>query len=167
MFNSTKAQIEKKNDLIKRAESIVNLAETEKRELTPDEAQELAEIRDDVKKIKEFLEITDEIDEARACGDVAPEKKPEREAEGETRELMETRAFEAPYCGKLQLDRLVEGLIAIDYKGVFTFESDGFLNKFNCNGKLKTLPLELRKSALKLLFEIGKFALESCNIFEN
>ena len=95
MFNSTKAQIEKKNDLIKRAESIVNLAETEKRELTPDEAQELAEIRDDVKRIKELLEITDELDEARACGDVAPEKKPEREAEGETRELMETRAFEA------------------------------------------------------------------------
>ena len=30
-FNSMKAQIEKKNDLIKRAESIVNLAETEKR----------------------------------------------------------------------------------------------------------------------------------------
>ena len=72
-----------------------------------------------------------------------------------------------PYCGKLQLDRFIEGLIAIDYKGVFTFESDGFLNKFNCNGKLKNLPLEVRKSALKLLFEIGKFALESYNIFEN
>ncbi|MBE6364103.1 MAG: sugar phosphate isomerase/epimerase [Lentisphaerae bacterium] len=72
-----------------------------------------------------------------------------------------------PYCGKLQLDRFIEGLIAIDYKGVFTFESDGFLNNFNCNGKLKTLPLEVRRSALKLLFEIGRFALESYDIFEN
>lgn len=72
-----------------------------------------------------------------------------------------------PYCGKLQLDRFIEGLIAIDYKGVFTFESDGFLNNFNCNGKLKTLPLEVRRSALKLLFEIGRFALESYGIFEN
>ena len=67
-FNSMKAQIEKKNDLIKRAESIVNLAETEKRELTPDEAQELAEIRDDVRKVKEMLEAMAELDDARACG---------------------------------------------------------------------------------------------------
>ena len=33
-FNSMKAQIEKKNDLIKKAESIINLAQTENRELT-------------------------------------------------------------------------------------------------------------------------------------
>lgn len=96
-FTSMKAQIEKKNDLIKKAESIVNLAETEKRELTPDEAQELAEIRDDVKKIKEYLEITGEIDEARACGSKL-EKKEEAPAEEETkesRELIERRSFEA------------------------------------------------------------------------
>ena len=72
-----------------------------------------------------------------------------------------------PYCGKLQLDRFIEGLIAINYQGAFTFESDGFLNNFNGDGKLKTLPLEVRKSALKLLFEIGRFALESYGIFEN
>ena len=72
-----------------------------------------------------------------------------------------------PYCGKLQLDRFIEGLIAINYQGAFTFESDGFLNNFNGNGKLKTLPLEVRRSALKLLFEIGRFALESYDIFEN
>ena len=54
-FNSMKAQIEKKNDLIKRAESILNLAQTENRELTDAEAQEIAEIRDDVKKIKDMI----------------------------------------------------------------------------------------------------------------
>ena len=52
-FKNRKGMIEKKNDLITRAEEIVNAADAEKRELTEDEAMELAEIRDDVKKIKE------------------------------------------------------------------------------------------------------------------
>ena len=66
-FNSMKAQIEKKNDLIKKAESIINLAQTENRELTDAEAQEIAEIRDDVKKIKDMIEGMMELDDARAC----------------------------------------------------------------------------------------------------
>lgn len=56
-----KGLIEKKNDLITRAEEILNDAETKKRELTDDEAQELAEIRDDVRKIKEALKINEEL----------------------------------------------------------------------------------------------------------
>lgn len=66
MFKNEKAKREKLNDLVTRAESIVNTAEAEKRELTPDEAQELAEIRDDVKAIKDFLGIARELDEASA-----------------------------------------------------------------------------------------------------
>lgn len=61
----TKALTERKNDLITRAENLVNTAESEKRELTDAEAAELAEIRDDVKKIKDALDITDIIDDAR------------------------------------------------------------------------------------------------------
>lgn len=64
MFN-TKALTERKNDLITRAETLVNTAESEKRELTDAEAAELAEIRDDVKKIKEALGIAGELEEAR------------------------------------------------------------------------------------------------------
>ena len=102
-FNSMKAQIEKKNDLIKRAESIVNLAETEKRELTDAEAQELAEIRDDVKKIKDMLEMMADLDDARACGAGKMEKKEDAGAEAgadakaddQARELAERRSFEA------------------------------------------------------------------------
>lgn len=101
-FNSMKAQIEKKNDLIKKAESIINLAETEKRELTDAEAQELAEIRDDVKKIKDMLEMMGELDDARAC-DGKLEKKEDAGADAGTdanpdekaRELAERRSFEA------------------------------------------------------------------------
>lgn len=72
-----------------------------------------------------------------------------------------------PYCGELQLDRVIEGLIDSNYQGTFTFETDGFLNKLNCAGGMKLLPLEVRKMGLKMLFEIGKFALEQYNVFEN
>lgn len=101
-FNSMKAQIEKKNDLIKRAESILNLAQTENRELTDAEAQEIAEIRDNVKKIKDVLEGMMELDDARACGAGKMEKKADNDLEecetkpkDEARELAETRAFDS------------------------------------------------------------------------
>ena len=107
-FNSMKAQIEKKNDLIKKAESIVNLAETEKRELTDAEAQELAEIRDDVKKIKDMLEMMGELDDARACGgklekkeDAGAEAGADAKADDAQRELAETRSFDAYIRGKV------------------------------------------------------------------
>ena len=64
-----KELIEKKNDLITRADEVLAKAKEDCRELTPDEMQELAEIRDDVRKIKETLEkdggIVKDISEAR------------------------------------------------------------------------------------------------------
>lgn len=112
-----KALVEKKNDLVVRAEAILNDAETNKRELTDAEAQELAEIRDDVRKIKEALKIAEEIHEekkelkeegealdARACGE---DKK--REAE--------TRAFDAYLRGTVlnqrdsELDKGTNGAV--------------------------------------------------------
>lgn len=105
---------EKKNDLIERAESILKDAEENKRELTDDEAQELAEIRDDVRKIKEALKIADELkdekemvkeegdvlDGARACGE---DKK--REAEQKAKEEAETRAFDAYLRNRVEHQR--------------------------------------------------------------
>lgn len=100
-----KGLTEKKNDLITRAEAIISDAETNKRELTDAEAQELAEIRDDVRKIKEALKIAEELHEekkelkeegdalgvdGRACGD---DKK--REAEQKAKEEADYRAFDA------------------------------------------------------------------------
>ena len=91
---------EKKNDLITRAEELVKASET--RELTPDEAQELAEIRDDVKKIKEALGLEDDMreileEEAQAKNDNVPteedEKMGDRACENEKRE-MEQRAMD-------------------------------------------------------------------------
>lgn len=75
MFKNRKAQIERQNDLIVRAETLVNTAENEKRELTEAEAAELAEIRDDIQRIKKYLDIVDEIDDARPTKAVEGEEK--------------------------------------------------------------------------------------------
>ena len=77
---------EKKNDLITRAEEVLNQAKAEKRELTDAEAQELAEIRDDVRRILKTLDIKKDFD-----GMEKPEEKTEVEVE---KEEQETRAFE-------------------------------------------------------------------------
>ena len=60
---NTKELIEKQNDLLTRAEATLNKAKEEKRELTPDEMQELAEIRDDIRRIKEMLKLDDDFKE--------------------------------------------------------------------------------------------------------
>lgn len=75
MFKNRKAQIERQNDLITRAETLVNAAESEKRELTEAEAAELAEIRDDIQRIKKYLDIVDDIDDARPTKTVEGEVK--------------------------------------------------------------------------------------------
>lgn len=54
---------EKKNELITRAEGVLDKAKTEKRELTEDEAAELAEIRDNVRRIIETLKLDDDFRE--------------------------------------------------------------------------------------------------------
>lgn len=92
-----KGLVEKKNDLITRAEAILNDAEANKRELTDAEAQELAEIRDDVRKIKDALKIHDEIkEEKKELKAEAGEEMAEAEAEKAAAEKAEaeTRAFE-------------------------------------------------------------------------
>lgn len=89
---------EKKNDLITRAEEILADAETKQRELTDDEAQELAEIRDDVRKIKEALKIADEIKEEKQelKEEGAKEMAEAQELkEAACKEEAEVRAFEA------------------------------------------------------------------------
>ena len=84
--------IEKKNDLITRAEEVLNIAKSEKRELTEAEAAELAEIRDNVRKIVRHLELVDDIDELDRMGRKGEgEKVMEKEM---TKEVEETRAIE-------------------------------------------------------------------------
>jgi HK97 family phage major capsid protein len=108
--------VEKKNDLMKKADEMLNKAKLEKRELTPDEMQELAEIRDDVKRIKEALGLEKDIDDMReletksdatptdgerACG--SDDKK--RAVEEAAKAAAEERAFEAYIRGKAMNNR--------------------------------------------------------------
>ena len=92
-----KAKEEKRNDLITRAEAVVNTAKAEKRELTDDEMQELAEIRDDVRKIKEFLKLDDdfrEVQDAEKKADPEPKEDVNVDVKTEDRECKEKRAIE-------------------------------------------------------------------------
>ena len=73
-----KAKEEKMNDLIVRAEELVENGKTENRELTEDEAMEIAEIRDDVKAIKAALKLDDDMRELKEM-----EKKPDEEPKEE------------------------------------------------------------------------------------
>ena len=101
---------EKKNDLITRAEEVLNKAKGENRELTPDEAQELAEIRDDVRKIKETLELKGFFDKE---GGEKPMEKVEIEKEVEARKcgekeeraLADEKAFESYIRGTILNER--------------------------------------------------------------
>lgn len=96
-----KKLIEKQNDLMKRAEEVLNKVRAEERELTEAEAQELAEIKDDIRKIKETLKMDDDFREL----EPKEEKKDKEPIEGEQPmeekerqcevEKREERAFEA------------------------------------------------------------------------
>lgn len=108
---NVKELIEKENDLMTRAEEVMNKAKEEKRELTPDEMQELAEIRDDIRRIKEALGLDRDFKELKknACGT----KK--RSAEEETKEENEVKAFE----------NYVRGFIVHERAGELTKANNG------------------------------------------
>lgn len=97
--------VEKKNDLMKKADDMLNKAKLEKRELTPNEMEELAEIRDDVMKIKRALGLEKDFDDMRELekkDDATPSSIAEgngddkkRAVEEAAKAAAEERAFEA------------------------------------------------------------------------
>ena len=96
-----KELMEKKNDLITRAEEVLNNAKNEKRELTEAEAEELAEIRDNVRRIIKSLGITRDFSEIEA-----EEGKKGAEEEVKTEEEKnEERAFEEYIRGTITNER--------------------------------------------------------------
>lgn len=138
MFKNVKALTERQNDLITRAETLVNTAESEKRELTEAEAAELAEIRDDIQRIKKYLDIVDDIDEARPTKLVEEAKdvidgEDKRACDEKAREEAETRAF-ANYV-----------------RGVVTHERDGELAPAN-NGAI--IPKTIAKKIIELVYDV-------------
>ena len=109
-----KELIEKKNDLITRAEDVLNLAKTEKRELTEAEAEELAEIRDTVRRIAETLKLDDdfrEMEQMEVKEDNVPVEEEVELTEEEKmneKEMNEVRAFENYIRGRVIHERAGE-----------------------------------------------------------
>lgn len=106
--------VEKKNDLITRAEEVLNKAKEEKRELTDAEAQELAEIRDDIRRIKETLKMDDDFREMKAMEKKLDGEAPKEETEVTVEEKerakaeQECRAFENFLRGRVVNERAGE-----------------------------------------------------------
>lgn len=104
---SYKNLMELKNDKIEKAEKILADAEVNKRELTEDEAAELAEIRDDVKRLLDALNIIDELDDSKE----KQQKQEQTPGGGEqkpTQEQQDTRAFENFIRGRVVHERAGE-----------------------------------------------------------
>lgn len=84
----------------------------------------------------------------------------------------------APFNGTCDLDSIMQGLLAIDYRGYFTMEACNFLRVENCWPNFrKSSPLpaparlqrpspELARQSVALLYQIGKYILEQYNCFE-
>lgn len=172
-----KNMIEKKNDLITRAETILNGAESEKRELTDDEAAELAEIRDDVRKIKAALKINDEIS--------ADDKQPKEEAKPmgdntdkpQDTEARELRSFEAFLRGdKLMQERAGELTLTDNGAVIPTTIANRIVKKvydvapvlqksqkYNVPGKLQLPYYDTTDSSIKVAYQTEFSPLTSSN----
>ena len=113
-----KELLEKKNDLVTRAEETLNKAKAENRELTDAEMAELAEIRDNVRKIVKALDLDDFFDREGSgngkkmvpASEEENGEKPKEEMSEDTRakcgqEVKETRAFEDFLRGRVTNER--------------------------------------------------------------
>ena len=92
----TKAMEEIKNDMITRAEELVNNAKAEKRALTDDEAAEVEQIRDQVLSIEKTSELEEQVRELNKNKKGDERKMDEMKMdEMKTREAQDRKAFEA------------------------------------------------------------------------
>lgn len=119
-----KELLEKKNDLVTRAEETLNKAKAENRELTDAEMAELAEIRDNVRKIVKALDLDDFFDRESRMNGRKPEKSTVSTAEGSmaederascSQEVKERRAFE----------NYVRGIVTNERDNNMTFGDNG------------------------------------------
>lgn len=89
-----KKLVEKKNDLITRAEGLVNAAKSEERELTDEEKKEIEDIKARVESIEETLKAIEGVSEmSKEEMEEKPDETPEAPEEDD-KEKREERAFE-------------------------------------------------------------------------
>lgn len=108
---------EKRNDLVTRSSEILKTAEAEERALTEEEAKEISEANDEVKRIRESLRLDEEVrsleNELKKKEDNTPteeveEVKVEERAMTPTKEEMDRMAFENYIRGELIHERAGE-----------------------------------------------------------
>ena len=139
----SKELIEKQNDMITRAESVLNVAKEEKRELTDAEAQELAEIRDEIKRIKATLELNDDF---RALAEM--EKKKDETPTEEGKEMNnEQRAIDE----QKQKEELERNAFENYVRGYAVHERSGEMTKGD-NGAV--IPTTIAKTIIKKVYDI-------------
>ena len=131
----SKELVEKKNDLITRADCLLNKAKEEKRELTEAEAEELAEIRDNVRRIVKHLDLEKEFKDMEEKK-VIEEKPVEIEVD---KEVQETRAFEH-YIRSMCAGRVVER----DTAHNLTFSDNGAV-----------VPVTIAKRIIKKVYDMS------------
>lgn len=137
-----KELLEKKNDLVTRAEETLNKAKAENRELTDAEMAELAEIRDNVRKIVKALDIEDFFDREGRNGGKKPIPTPPVENSEDMNE--DTRAG----CGKdVKETRAFENYI----RGIVTHERDNNMT-FGDNGAV--VPTTIANRIIKKVYNI-------------
>ena len=85
----------------------------------------------------------------------------------------------APFMGTTDMDAVMQGLLEVGYKGYFTFETDNMLLCFGrwphkrrqapsvTERRLAAPPLDLRRKAAALLYEIGRSILSAYDCFED
>lgn len=77
-----------------------------------------------------------------------------------------------PFFGSMNMDAVMHGLQKIGYDGYFTFEVGAMFTPpakkrpYPADTRLSKVPLELKCTAERLLYEIGKYILESYGCFE-
>ena len=82
-----------------------------------------------------------------------------------------------PYMGCVNLDEIINALLDSGYKGYFTFESTNSLRpakywlgnrkSFKKDTRLAEPQLFMQRRMEKLMYDLGKYALESYNVFED
>ena len=132
----SKKLTEKKNELITRAEEVLNGAKAEERELTEAEAEELAEIRDNVRKIVKSLELDKEVTEMET-----------EEGDDVTKDVAETRAVstnDVEVQERELFDKFIRGYIN---------ERDGELTPAQ-NSAGVTIPTTIADKIIKKVYDI-------------
>lgn len=121
-----KELLEKKNDLLTRADDVLNKCKEEKRELTEDEAAELAEIRDNVRKIIETLKLDDDF---RAMEETTKKPTPEDEAkakeEGGDNMTEEEKKKEQATNEARAFENYIRGVVVHERAGELTKTDNG------------------------------------------